>query len=331
MIRLSRVELRRFFSRRLVVVAMVLGVLVTGVMLFAVWQQSQPPSAQELADAERFYQEELQRWEDQGDEQMQECLEAQEQEREVTGDPNISFECQEMGPPEREWFFQTVPPLQQQLPGLLTGVTFLLGFLAFVIGATFVAAEFTTGAISNWLTFAPRRLRVYASKLAGAGLGVVPFAVGLLILLVGGTWIILDARGLAEGITAVQRTAIGWKAARILALTVITSVIAAALGFLVRNTAAVLGVAIGYVIVVELMFRSFLTNSQPWLLSTNLEGWINHGATYYIPTCTTGRGGVMCDLTEKTLSFGHSATYILTLTAVLVVLAAFVFRRRDVT
>ena len=41
---------------------------------------------------------------------------------------------------------------------------YLFGFLAFLLGASFVAAEFASGAMGTWLTFCPQRLRVAASQ-----------------------------------------------------------------------------------------------------------------------------------------------------------------------
>ena len=39
-----------------------------------------------------------------------------------------------------------------------------------LLAGSFVSAEFSTGSIGNWLTFAPRRVRVYLSKVLAAGL-----------------------------------------------------------------------------------------------------------------------------------------------------------------
>lgn len=59
------------------------------------------------------------------------------------------------------------------MPGLVQGSSYVLAFAAFLIGASFVGAEFSSGAIGNWLTFEPRRLRVYGSKLLAAATGLL--------------------------------------------------------------------------------------------------------------------------------------------------------------
>ena len=42
---------------------------------------------------------------------------------------------------------------------------YLTGLVAFLVAASFVGAEFTTGSLANWLTFVPRRSTVFVSKL----------------------------------------------------------------------------------------------------------------------------------------------------------------------
>lgn len=327
MSRLLAVELRRLFSRRLVVLAMVAAVAVSGLVVGVTWNSVQPMSAAEVEQAETFYQQQLEFWEENGEEQVADCLEQEELEAERTGQ-EVDFGCEQQEP-QRAWYFPTVPPLHETLPGLLLGVSLLLAFVALAVGTTFTAAEFSTGAMSNWLTFEPRRLRVYASKAAAAALGVVPVAVVVLGVVIGGAWVVNDSQGLTDGMTSTEWTGIAWMAARILALASIGALLGAALGFLLRHTAAVLGVVIGYGIVVEGILSGLLPQLAPWTARTNLAGWTMHGTTYYTSECVTEAMGTTCEMTEHALSFGHSAAYLLVLTALIVVVSALVFRRRD--
>lgn len=328
MSRLLAVELRRLFSRRLVVLAMVAAVAVSGLVVAATWNSVQPMSAAEAQRAEMFYQADLDRWAEEGDEQVAQCLEQQEREEEITGQ-EVDFGCDQQEP-QREWFIPTVPALHETLPGLLLGVSMLLAFVALVIGTTFTAAEFSTGAMSNWLTFEPRRLRVYASKVTAAAIGVVPVAVVVLGVVIGGAWVVNSTQGLTDGMTSTVWTDIAWTAARILVLAAIGALVGAALGFLLRHTAAVLGVVIGYGIVVEGILSGLLPQLAPWTARTNLSGWATHGTTYYTSECVTEAMGTTCQMTEHALGFGHSATYLLVITALIVVVSALAFRRRDV-
>jgi len=328
MIRLLGVELRRLFSRRLVILAMAGAVAVSALLLLGVWQSSQPMSAEAREQATAAYESQLADWEENGEQMMAQCREDEEREREASGQ-DVDFRCEDMEP-QKEWYFYTAPPLQDSLPGVLTGASYQVLFLAFLVGATFTAAEVSTGSLGNWLTFEPRRTRVYASKLLAAAVGVLPVTAVLLAAVVAGAWGIAGSFGLAEGMTARHWSDTGATALRILALSALVAAVAAALGFLLRHTAAVLGVAVGYVAVVELMLKGFLGRFQPWMVVKNVEGWVERGATYYVNVCTTDANGTACEFTEKSLAYGHSVTYVLALTVLLVLAGALVFRRRDV-
>jgi len=208
------------------------------------------------------------------------------------------------------------------------GVSLLLALVALVVGTTSTAAELSTGAMSNWLTFEPRRLRVYASKVLAAAAGVVPVTLVVLGLVVAGAWVIHDREGLTTGMTADHWTDAGWTAVRIVALAVVAALVGAALGFLLRHTAAVLGLTIGYVLV-EGILSGVVPRLAPWTARTNLVGWTAGGTSYSTSECVTEATGTTCELTEHALSFGHSVVYVLVLAAVVVVVAAVVFRRRD--
>jgi len=101
---------------------------------------------------------------------------------------------------------------------------------------------------------------------------------------------------------------------------------------LFRHTAAVLGIAVGYLVLIEGVFRQALQGAQPWLLSLNFQAWLQHGAKYYPLVCKTdGQGNYSCQGVEKLLTFGHSSAYLGILVVLIVGLAALVFRRRDVS
>ncbi|MPV37485.1 ABC transporter permease subunit [Georgenia subflava] len=327
MMRLSRVELRRLFSRRLVVLAMIGGLVVSALFLVGVWQSSQPMSAADLERAEAEYERQLADWEENGEEWVAQCLEDEAREAELTG-TDVDFGCEQMEP-QREWFIWESPPMEDSFPMVLAGQSYLLVALALLVGATFTAAEMSTGSISSWLTFEPRRLRVYASKVLATGLGVVPVAVLAVAILVTGGWVIARSFGLAGSMDGSAWSSLAAMALRILVLVVLAAMVGSALGVLLRHTAAVLGVVVGYVVVVETMFAGALGRFQPWLVARNIEGWVNHGTVYYVPECTTDSSGTMCDYVERSLSFGHSTAYVLISAAVVVVVGALVFRRRD--
>ncbi|MEE6287030.1 ABC transporter permease subunit [Georgenia sp. MJ173] len=327
MTRLLRVELRRLVSRRLVVLTMLGTLAASLLLLWGVWQTSQPMSGEELEYAEQAYQEQLAHWEEHGEEDIALCLEDEAAEAERLGEA-VDWGCEGITAPEREWFINTAPPLQDSLPGYLGMHAYLLVFAALLIGATFSAAELSTGAMSTWLSFEPRRLRVYASKMLAAALGMIPVALLAVGVVVAGSALIADHVGLAHAMTGEDWQDTAWMSLRVVGVVALAALVGGAFGFLLRHTAAILGLGVAY-LVGEQIVTGLVPATAPWVLSTNVNGWVQHGTSYYLEECTTDATGTMCEYTEQTLSFGHSAGFLLVLTAVVVVVSALVFRRRD--
>lgn len=328
MIRLTWVELRRFFARTLVIAGMLAGVAVAGLTLVTGAASVHPLSESEIAAAEQYYQEAVADWEQHGAEMEASCREQEALEREATGQ-DVDFGCDQMAP-QREWYVPQPPAFGDYLPAILLMLSTLMVLLPLMVGATATAAEHSTGAIGNWLTFEPRRLRVYASKVVAPALGVIPLAVVVVLVTIVGTWWIFDSRGLADGVTAQVWTEIAWSSARLIAAAVAAAAVGAALGFLLRSFAAVLGVVAGYAIAVEGILANLLEWLRPWTVSLNLTAWVNGEASYWVSTCTTDPSGTSCTGVEHTVTMAQGGGYLLALSAVLVVVAAALFHRRDV-
>ena len=96
MTRLTRVELRRIFSRKIVHLS-VLAILAVSVLVFwGLWQSVMPLSAYEDQARQNFEQMHAD-WESQQEFQDEEfitqCLDDQETERQRTGDQTLDFGC----------------------------------------------------------------------------------------------------------------------------------------------------------------------------------------------------------------------------------------------
>ena len=235
MTRLARVELRRLVRRRLTLFV-VLGVLLAvGLQVFHTGMQARPMSHSERVRVTADYERAQRDFAQNGERQRQDCLQAQADAR--TGDPTADFQCDDVRAPTLKDFLKPELSFAGEVPGVLSGGAMLLVLAALVLGAGFTAAEFSTGSIGTWLTFEPRRLRVYGSKLLAAGAGVVPLAVLTLATMTAAVWVFAHLWGSTTGPAGTwgHIAAVGGRAVLLVAL---VAVAGAAMGILLRHTAA---------------------------------------------------------------------------------------------
>jgi ABC-2 type transport system permease protein len=329
MMRLTKVELRRLFSRRLTAIALLGALVITGLTLFGTYMEAKPLTGAEMASQRAQFALAQRDWKANGDQQVQECLKMQPGAPNL--DPATKASCQQMEPKWENYGKPRVKFVEMMVP-TLQGGSYLMAFVGFLVGAGFVAAEFSSGSMGNWLTFEPRRMRVFASKLGSAGLGLVPATVAVLGLLTAGVWLIVGHYASTAGTTGKVWGDLAEMAGRSIVLALAAAVVGAAFGMLFRHTAAVIGIAMGYLVLVEGVFGQALQGARPWLLQVNFNGWLEHGTHYLVDKCTTDAlGSYSCQSVQKVLSFGHSAAYLGLLVVLAVAFSALVFRRRDVS
>ncbi|TWD81622.1 ABC-2 type transport system permease protein [Kribbella amoyensis] len=328
MIGLAKVELRRLYARRLTLIGIAGVVVIVGLLLFATWRSARPLSDAELRTAQAQFEMAHKDWVSNAAANKAQC----ETDYANAPDPKPAIEefCSFPEPKPAD-FGRPRFTFAETMPELLHGSSYLLAAAAFLIGASFVGAEFSSGSLGNWLTFEPRRTRVYGSKLLGMVTGMAPFLVAVLAVLIGGTVLIVETVGNGTATSADQWNDLLATAVRSAALAAVAGALGCVLGVLLRHTAAAIGVAMGYVVLVEGVFGGFLTKAQPWLLRLNIDAWVQHDTRYWVDNCQTGSDGMYtCTSIEKTLSFEHGAWYLGVLAVVLVLLGGVVFARRDV-
>lgn len=322
LVRLVLAELTRLRSRRVTLFAGL--VLLAGIGLFqvAVNAEVTPPSAGQVTQQRQYYEQAHQQWEQTHVEQEQLC-QAQ------GGSPS---DCALPEPTPADYAltastFGDVAPTAVQLSAYIT----LLA--AFLVGASFIGAEYTTGSLANWLTFVPQRLRVYSSKLVAVVLACALGGAVSNFLMLG--LVALLTR--VHGGTVTEVGAVAATAGRAVPIAVLAGVAGFVFALLTRHTVAALGIALGYV-VVSAVISTLASNADgplgwlpPWLPENNLAAFLQHGSTYYQYAQTVTESGASGEQVEKHLAFGHSALYWAVLLVVAIVSAALVFRRRDVT
>ena len=320
------VELRRLWWRRLTKAALVAVVVFMGAAVYNAYNASAPERLAQQIDEYTIMVEQTPRM-------IEECKTQQAQERDRSGDPTIDFGCDEQKAPTLEEMGLVLPLADTISEGIAKVSALLLAFIALLLGASLVGAEFSTGSMGTWLTFEPRRLRAGASKLVAAAAGGTALAVLGLVLANLGARMVSVVNRPGDDLVLPAPPALDEPLAvlglRVLALSVGAGLIGASLGLLLRHTAAIIGVVLGFAVVVEgIAVQAFFQGRlQKWSVLRNMEAFIEKGTTYYAESCT----GSSCDYAPQTLTYTHGWVFLLCVVTVVVLAGLVSFRRRDVS
>jgi len=199
-------------------------------------------------------------------------------------------------------------------PDVILGTAFPLVVIGWLVGASFIGAEWHAGTITTLLTWEPRRVRVVLAKAAVAVAAV--FVLSLILQLV-----LTACLALAASINGSSTGAEGWLS-ETAAITVRVSVLAClagAIGFAFsavgRNTAAALGAGFAYVVIVENLVRGLKPEWSEWLFGENASLFLL---------------GPSNDLPYLERSQLGAGIYLVLVSLLLVAAATVVFRTRDV-
>ena len=252
---LLAVELRRFLARRLVrvvAVLIVVGILVAGTIVF--FKSSRTQSAPQV---------------------------------DTVVHPNGRVECfgSNFGmsgkPPEGQTPQEFCDEFGSQIEGdprfhltslreAWLGLGAQLIVIGWLLGASFVGAEWHNGTMTTLLTWEPRRARVFLAKMIACfvivylGAVLMEALLGAVLLpaaLLRGTTTGANAAWLAEAAGVVGRVGLACGAGAVLGY---------GLAMIGRNTAASLGVGFGYLLIVENLVRGFKPGWSRALLGDNI-------------------------------------------------------------
>jgi hypothetical protein len=201
--------------------------------------------------------------------------------------------------------------------------------LAFLIGATWIGAEWSTRSLVALLFWVPQRLKVMAVKLAvlvvaaalvGVAMQALWLAMAGILTAVAGNGAALPA-GFWGDLFAVQGRAV--------LLGVLTALAGFGLANLTRNTGAALGVGFVYFAILETAIRILRPTWEPWLLSNNAFALIAPGGiTVYVPG-ETGPGGFPQSV-EYVIGNLQAGLVLGFVCAVVIGLGVVLFVRRDI-
>lgn len=324
MIALLRAELLRIRSRRLTWVALGLVVLIVLATQIAVFTSVRPLTAAEQSQAQVAYQEALQDYEqnkEQYEKSAQECVDQ--------GTPREMCEYK----PTLENYAQRSVSTFADVANLAITVSVLMSALALLIlSASLIGADFSTGALSNWLSFLPERTRVFFTKLLAPVLVGAAATAILAFAALGLTTLVATMAG--ADVVGVRPAAA--QAGRGILLGVVAVLVGFGIAMLTRHTIAAVGAVLAY------LFLTFVYNILVYIVpaiqglqrvlpENHALSLLNNGHTYatYVNQ-PSADGTYEQEAVEHTISFASSGLYWVVVLGVLTGVAYVVFRRRDV-
>jgi hypothetical protein len=149
--------------------------------------------------------------------------------------------------------------------------------IAFIVGATWIGAEWSSRSLVALLFWVPQRMKVMATKIAVLVLGAALFGVlaqaGWLLM----AWILRSVVGTDDPVPDDFWGELLALQGRSVLLTVLIALLGYGLTNLVRNTGAALGIGFVYFAVIETALMGFRPSWQPWLISSNAAGLLAPG------------------------------------------------------
>ena len=250
-------ELRRLRSRRLFrigAILIALGIVLAGVITLA---KSHRITAVEIQAQQSFRQQ-----------QLQACEAGQ-----------LGIPPEKIPPGESlQEFCQNIPFAEVSthsfalvhLIDIYKGTTVPIVLLAWLLGASFLGAEWHAGTMTTLLAWEPRRIRVLLMKAFAAIL--VAFVGAVLFQAVLG--LALTPAAVLRGTTAGTKTRAWFETLlgvvlRGATLAAIAAAIGAAIATVARNTAAALGLAFGYLLIVENLLGVLRHGWRSWFFGVN--------------------------------------------------------------
>jgi ABC-2 type transport system permease protein len=221
--------------------------------------------------------------------------------------------------------FATLYP--DQFVNNVMGAAFPIGAAtAIVLGALFAGSEYGWGTVKTMFTQGPGRLTVWAGRL-------VVFAAWMLIITV-----VLFAVGAASSVVVAlfQGQPISWPAATDLAKGIgaiwlilsVNGTIGLALGVVIRQPAAALGIGLTYILAVEVLAVRIINLINNGQFKNVTEQFVNQNATALTQSFTSPAFG---RVTAPVVTADHAVLVLVLYGVGLAIVAAGFLRLRDVT
>ncbi|MEU4679699.1 ABC transporter permease subunit [Micromonospora sp. NPDC023737] len=336
---LYRTELRRLTKRRFTRYITLLGLLVLLAVVVGTFFTNQKLDADTLARAER-----------QADQQYEQQVRWSEQERvaceaaKAAGTPNdgrYPDDCSMISAPPREaieasWFLPSTFDFRETFSETLIPFAAILALVGFVIGASFIGAEWSSGGMMNLLLWRPKRLTVLLTKLAALLTGMLAVTLPAAVAWFAGFWLVATYRGTTEKVTSGVWQSVTLTGLRAVVLVLVVTTLGFALASLGRHTAMALGGVVAVAVVGQfglgiLLDMAGVRFPEAWLMPTYALAWMQKKVT--LQNWDSCNATVFGECKPETLdvTWQHSSVLLAVGAAVILGAALWAMRRRDIS
>lgn len=180
----------------------------------------------------------------------------------------------------------------REVSGLVYFLAAFLSLFGFLVGASFIGAEMSSGGLTNLLLWRPRRHLVLGAKLAVVTGAVLVVSVVVTVAYIAAFWGVSAISGFSGDTSGAFWPDLVLVTVRALLLVLGATVIGFSLATLGRHTAAALGVVAAYAVLWEIGLRIVLTTvevpkADGWMLSSYLAAFVNGRVTLWNSGCAT--------------------------------------------
>lgn len=319
--RLILTEIRRASQRRLFRVAL-LGA-VAGVVAVAIFnlgtsdpnvESARAGARQQIADCERFADEERSRIAEKGQDALGEAF----------------FDCPAVS--EIVEYYDKTFRYTDAVSAMVEGGAIFGAVVAFFLGASFVGAEWGSGNIATFLTWEPRRGRVLLAKLAAIVVVSAAAVAVLLLLVVLIHFPVAFWRGTTEGANGAFWGSVAESAGRAAGLAGVFAAAGGSIAMITRGTAGAFAIGGAYAGVIDPLLAFWRDGLlRPWLLFRNVPQFLGYAVERPITNDFTVGSDGGASFEFVVLSAWRPTFVLLSYVAVLVALGYAAFRVRDVT
>jgi ABC-2 type transport system permease protein len=340
-VRLAKAELRRLFKRRLTRIFLVVLFFVLAAIPVSFIFSSQPAGPAQRAaaevDARRAYEQvsaDHARMVEQCQSEVRGGL------AQTEADQRYGPNCgQDFAPQPDQFRAQDFMPYEfnfrQEFSTSVIVFAGLAAMVMFVVGASFVGAEWNTGGMMNLLLWRPRRLPVLFTKLAALLGGVLAVTVVLGALWTVAFWLIGRYDGTLGGMTPGAWRSFALSGARGVGLILVAAAVGFGLASIGRHTAMALGVVVGVLAITEIGLRIVLALAQVpfgdrFLLTSYAAAWFDKRYVIYdYRACNFAQG--VCNPGELVLTWQQAGAVFGIGAALVLIVAFWSMQRRDIT